>query len=116
MIQVPSYVRIARNQTPVRAEFIDGRAMWRGVPDFEHATLCRIFGLDPASFYFDLPSSCRGIGSNMTGIGGNRNGRTINGFIMQAGRNEPFGKLTVVLEREKFRDVDPNDKREFYKL
>lgn len=115
-IRVPSHVRIAPNQIPVRLELIDGTAKWRGVADFEHATLCRAFGLDQASFYFDLPSSCRGVGSNMSGFGGNRHNRVVNGYVMQAGRNEPFGKLTVCWESEKFKDVDPNDMREFYKL
>lgn len=115
-IRVPAHVTIAKNQIPVRFESIGGEAKWRGVKDFEHATLCRAFGLDPATFYFDLPSSVRGVGSSMSGFGGNRGGRVINGFVMRAGMNEPWGKLTIVRDSEKFRDVDPTDKREFYKL
>ncbi len=97
-------------------ETVDGRAMWRGVKDFEHATLCRAFGLDQTAFYFDLPSSVRGVGSNMSGAGGNRGNRVINGFVMRAGQSEPFGKLSICWESEKFRDYDPTDKREFFKL
>lgn len=115
-IRVPSYVRIDPNQIPVRYESIDGTAMWRGVKDFEHATLCRAFNLDQATFYFDLPSSVRGVGSSMSGFGGNRRNRIINGYVMRAGRDEPWGKLTVCFESEKFKDVDPSDKRDFYKL
>jgi hypothetical protein len=114
--RVPANVNIAKNQIPVRFESLEGEAKWRGVLNFEHATLCRAFGLDPATFYFDLPSSCRGIGSSMSGFGGNRGRRIINGYVMRAGQTEPFGKLTVCFESEKFRDVDPTDKREFYKL
>lgn len=115
-MRVPRNVSISPNQIPVRLELIDGSAKWRGVYNFEHATLCRAFGLDQASFYFDLPSSCRGTGSNMSGFGGNRNGRTINGYVMKAGLNEPWGKLTICWESERFKDYDPEDRREFYKL
>ncbi len=104
---------ISRNQIPVRLELIDGTAKWRGVKDFEHSTLCRAFGLDQASFYFDLPSSVRGVGSNSSG---NRGRRTINGYVMRAGRTEPWGKLTICWESERLRDYDPSDMSEFYKL
>lgn len=112
-LRVPSHVSIAPNQIPVRVELLDGKAMWRGVKDFEHATLCRAFGLDQASFYFDLPSSVRGIGSNSSG---NRGNLVVNGFVFRAGCDEPFGKITICWESEKFRDVDPSDKQEFFKL
>lgn len=115
-MRVPSSVRLAVNQIPVRVELVDGQAKWRGVTDLEHATLCRAFSLDPSRFYFDLPYSCRGTGSSMSGHGGNRHNRVINGYVMLAGQNEPFGKLTVCWESEKFRDVDPTDKRELLKL
>ena len=115
-IRVPNYVRIDPNQIPVKYEAIDGTAMWRGVKDFEHATLCRAFGLDQVSFFFDLPSSCRGVGSNSVGYGDGRNGRVINGYVMRAGRDEPWGKLTIIKESDKIRDDDPNDLRDFYNL
>lgn len=115
-IRIPHGVRIARNQIPIRAEFLDGTTKWRGVLNFEHATLCEAFGLDPATFYFDLPSSCRGVGSLSSGYGGNRENRIINGYIMRGGMTDPWGKLTVVREGDKIRDVDPTDKKEFQRL
>lgn len=104
---------IAVNQIPIRIEMLDGMSQWRGVKDFEHATLCRAFGLDQARFYFDLPSSCRGTGSLSTG---NRNNRVINGYVMQAGKDEPVGILTICRSGERLRDIDPSDKLEFLKL
>lgn len=115
-MRIPPSVNIEKNQIPVRLELIDGTAKWRGVRDFDHATLCRAFGLDQASFYFDLPSSVRGTGSNISGSGGNRHNRVINGYVMRAGLDKPWGKLTICWETEKFRDVDPSDMSEFYKL
>jgi hypothetical protein len=111
-MRVPNGV-IALNQIPVRFESVEGECKWRGVKDFEHATLCRAFGLDPVRFYFDLPSSVRGVGSNSSG---NRGGRDISGYVMMAGRSEPFGTLKVCRQGERFRDVDPNDKQELYRL
>lgn len=96
---------------PIFMQLFDGQGMWRFVKDFEHATLCRAFGLDQASFYFDLPSSCRGVGSNSTG---NRGRRRIDGFVMRHG--EPVGKLQVAFEGERFRDDDPTNKSDFYRL
>lgn len=94
-----------------------GEGKWRGCKDFEHATLCRAFGLDPIRFYFDLPSTVRGIGSASTGAGSKaRNNRLINGFVMMAGQAEPVGKLTIVRDGEKFADVDPLSSRDFYDL
>ena len=107
-------MRLAVNQIPVKLELLDGTAKWRGVKDFEHATLCRAFELDQASFYFDLPSSVRGTGSNISGAGGNRNNRIINGYVMRAGQTEPFGKLTIIREWDKIRDDDPTDKKDFF--
>lgn len=101
---------------PIRLELRDGTSKWRGVHDFEHSTLCRAFGLDQASFYFDLPSSVRGVGSSMSGPGGNRGNRVINGYVMRAGDVEPFGKLSIVAASEKFRDDDPTNMRDFLDL
>lgn len=112
-MSVPRGVEIAKNQIPVRFETVHGEGKWRGVLNFEHGTLCRAFGLDPVRFYFDLPSSARGVGSLSSG---NRRNLTINGYVMMHGMTEPYGKLTVCWESERFKDVDPEDKREFYKL
>ncbi len=101
-------------QYPVRMELFDGEAKWRGVKDFEHSTLCRAFGLDQATFYFDLPSSIRGTGSNLSGYGGNRHNRVQNGYVMRGG--EPVGKLTIVDPSDKIRDDDPQSMADFYNL
>lgn len=91
---------------------------WRGVRDFEHATLCRAFGLDQATYYFDLPSSVRGVGSMSSGYGGGQRAgrRLINGYVMQAGYDEPVAKLTICWETERFHDVDPTNARDFLDL
>jgi hypothetical protein len=94
-----------------------GLGLWRGVKDFEHATLCRAFGLDQCAYFFDLPSSVRGVGSNLAGFGGNRGRRVVNGYVMHAAFDrKPVGKLTMVYESERFRDVDPRDERDFFNL
>ncbi len=87
--------------------------MYRRVRDFEHSTLCRAMGLDQARFYFDIPSSCRGTGSNSTG---NRVGRRIDGYVMIAGDGTPFGKLAVITESDRVRDDDPTDLRDLLRL
>ncbi len=89
--------------------------MWRGVPNFRHETLTRAFNLDPASFYFDLPSSIQEGGSSRTGAGSKRPG-VINGYVMRGNLTEPWGKLTVVSESDRIRDDDPQDKRDFFNL
>lgn len=109
-------------RTPVRLEgapncILAGVGQWRGVRDFEHSTLCRAFQLDPNRFYFDLPSTVRGVGRNSTGYGGNGNrNRLVNGYVMLHGRDEPVGKLTICFESERFRDDDPSDMRDFLDL
>lgn len=108
-------------QIPVRFEGapgtpFEGDGRWRGVKDFEHATLCRVFNLDPCSFWFDLPSSVRGIGANQTGHRGGASARRISGFVMQAGFDVPVAKLSICIEGEKFRDDDPASARDFYDL
>lgn len=97
---------------------LEGDTKWRGVTNFEHATLCRAFNLDPVRFFFDLPSSVRGVGSMSSGYGGGqRSGRRqINGFVMMAGRDEPVAKLTICFEAERFADRDPLNSRDFYDL
>lgn len=109
-------------QIPVRFDGapggpLEGDTRWRGVSDFEHATLCRVFALDPNRFYFDLPSTVRGIGPNNRGgavMPGGR--RLLNGFVFMAGRDEPVAKLTIVNEGERFADRDPLSARDFADL
>lgn len=100
----------------MKLELIDGTCKLRTVKDFEHATLCRAFGLDQANFWFDLPSSCRGTGSNMSGSGGNRSNRIINGYVMRSGMDKPYGKLSIIREWDRIRDDNPQDMRDFYNL
>jgi hypothetical protein len=100
----------------VRAELFSGSVMVRGVKDFEHGTLCKAFSLDPCSYYFDLPSSFRGVGNNQSGSGGStRGGRMIDGMIMGPGK-EPIGKIIWMTGNEKFRDYNPQDASEFYRM
>lgn len=84
--------------------------------NFEHAHLCQVFGLDPCTYYFDLPSSVRGIGANVTGYGGGASARRISGFVMESGRDEPVAKLSIAIDGERFKDVDPSNARDFYDL
>jgi hypothetical protein len=64
-------------------------------------------------FYFDLPSSCRGVGSNNGSARGNR---VVNGFVFMAGRDEPVAKLTICFDSERFADRDPLSTRDFQDL
>jgi len=93
-----------------------GDDRWRSVKDFSHSELCRAFALDQASFYFDLPSSCRGVGTATIGAGGRSNSRVVNGFVMAAGRDKPVAKLTICFDSERFKDVNPLSERDFYDL
>lgn len=88
-----------------------GVGLWRGVKDFEHSTLCRTFQLDPARFYFDMPSSCRGIGSSRGEQRGGR--RTVEGFVFMAGRDSPVASLYVCTDADRLRDMDPMNVREY---
>ena len=93
-----------------------GEDKWRAVPDFDHTSLCQAFGLDQIRFYFDLTSSCRGIGSATQGSGGQRGSRIVNGFVMFTGLDKPVAKLTICFGSEKFKDVDPMSERDFFDL
>jgi hypothetical protein len=109
-------------QIPVRFDGapggpLAGLGMWRGVTEFDHGVLCRTFNLDPCRFYFDLPSSVRGVGSLQSGAGGSSRGnRMINGFVMMSGQDKPVGKLTIVTGGDRFKDVDPQGERDFFDL
>lgn len=115
----PRFSSSFSGQVPVRLDgaprgILSGMGEWRGVRDFEHATLCRAFNLDPARFWFDLPSSVRGIGSNSTG---SRGSRVINGFVMCGREPTPVGKLTILQnDRTGLRDDDPMNERDFFDL
>lgn len=106
--------------TLIRLETLDGTVKWRNVPDYEHGTLCRAFGLDPASTWFDLPSSVRIGGRDQVGAGttnGGARGRHINGYVFQGPKgSEPIGILQWVREGERIPDTDPHDKSDFFRL
>lgn len=79
--------------------------------------LCRAFGFDPARVRFDLPSSARGTGSNMSGAGGSgRGSREISGFVFDRAKADPIAKVIFLREGTAFRDVDPTDRTEFERL
>lgn len=122
MSQLPPRSQSFSGQVPVRFDGAPqgpfaGEGKWRGVREFDHGHLCRVFGLDPVRFYFDLPSTVRGIGPNAAGSARMPRGRRLqNGFVMMVGRAEPVAKLTICFEGEKFRDVDPTSARDFFDL
>lgn len=86
----------------VRCETLDGLIKWRNLPNLDHLTLCRAFGLSEHVTWFDVPRSFGG--------GSGSEGRKIEGMIHQGDRTSPpIGKITIVEEREKFRDEDPSE-------
>ena len=90
----------------------EGTSFFVSVRDFEHATLCRAFRLDPNRFHFDVPSAMRGIGSN----NGNTAKRDLHGFVMMAGRDVPVARIRVVNVDDRFLDRDPTDQRDLEDL
>lgn len=103
---------------PIRLELFPTETKWRAVPDFEHSTLCRAFGLDPATFWFELPRSALGMGSNRAGYGGSDGKRrTVDGFVFAGPKGtDPVGKLIVCFDSERFRDRDPLSRSDFERL
>lgn len=80
---------------PVRLT-LGGSTSWRHVQTLEHADLCRAFGLDQASFWFDLPR---------TAYQRDASKDRVSGYVMRG--HSPAGTMHVALEGEKFRDLDP---------
>jgi hypothetical protein len=91
---------------------------WRAVPNVEHGTLCRAFGLDPVTHWFDVSESFRAIGSQRVGAGRTPSGRReISGFVMRGPRGgNPVAKIWVVTEGQRFRDRDPTSRADFERL
>ena len=87
-----------------------------------HLSLCRAFGFNPGAVIFDLPSSARGTGSNVSGAGGSgRGGRDVSGFVFERGDDgkksgDPIAKVLFLREGMGTRDVDPTDRNEFERL
>ncbi len=93
-----------------------GMSKWRGMVDLQPATLCRQFGLDETGgelrYRFDFPRTAHEIRS----ASDLPVGRSVEGFVIDRRIGEAVGKITFAREGEKFRDVDPGDRREFERL
>jgi len=104
---------------PILVELFNGSCMRRAVANLEHGTLCRAFSLDPASTWFDVPSTFYGVGSSM-GMQSTGPRRDISGYIFQGPKgSDPIGKIRITYEGDRFgnrHDDDPFDKRAFYDL
>jgi hypothetical protein len=92
----------------------EGQSFFVSVRDVEHATLCRAFRLDPNRFYFDVPSTLRGIGSSRGGHSSTR--RQVHGFVFMAGKNDPVARIRVVDAADRFLDRDPLSDRDLQDL
>lgn len=104
-------------QQLIRLETLDGMVKFRPLIDLEHATLCRQFGIDEVRYYFDIASSARGVGSAQSGAGGSaRNGRKIDGYVMDRATREPIGTITFAFEGERFHDHDPTNRDDRLRL
>lgn len=109
-------IRRNPNHIPLRLEFFSPpEVKWRAVPNVEHSTLCAAFGLDPASFWFDMPESFRREGSQRAGL--SRTRREISGFVFRGPRGtDPVAKLFLARESDRFRDRDPLSRSDFERL
>lgn len=108
---------VSRNPAliPLRLEhFSPPEVLWRAVPNIEHGTLCRAFGLDPASHRFDVPESFRREGSQRAGLSATR--REISGFVFRGTKTDPVAKIAIAREHDKFRDRDPASRADFERL
>jgi len=113
---LPDHIRrrgssASRNQVPLQFEGcngypFEGTSFFVSVPDVEHATLCRAFRLDQARFWFDAPSTFRGIGSS-SGSQGRGGKNHIHGFVFMSGRNDPVARFRVVDADDRYLDRDP---------
>lgn len=95
----------------LRVELLDGTVKFRRIPALEHGVMCRAFGLDPCSCWFDLPTTAYGVGSARGD--GHRGRRVMNGYVMRGPRgSQPIGTITEVREGERIPDNDPHDVRD----
>lgn len=121
---IPDHVRAHgtqrhTNQVPMQFEGLngppfEGTSFFVSVPDMEHATLCRAFRLDPNRFYFDVPSTMRGVGSSSGAHSSTR--RHQHGFVFMAGRDEPVARIRVVDASDRYTDRDPLSDRDLQDL
>ncbi len=93
----------------VRVEFLDGRILWRPLESLDHGVLCRQFGVDPCTYLWDLPATAATRGASAPG-------RVVNGYVVHGRTREPIARVTFAWESERFRDVDPMDRRETLRL
>lgn len=102
---------------PLRLEFFSPpQILWRAVPNVEHATLCRAFGLD-AMCRFDVPESFRAQGSQRVGAGRHQSARECSGFVFRGPKgSDPIAKIAIVRDGDKFRDRDPLSRSDFERL
>jgi hypothetical protein len=113
---------LTNGQIPIRMEsypkgILAGISRWVSVPNIEHGTLCAALNLDPATYYFELSSSWRGVGSNQSGAGGSgRMNRRRTGYVFHARFTDPVAKLSEVLPSDRFWDFDPLDYNDFMRL
>lgn len=97
------------------------RAMPGGVTgDDVERFLYACLGIDPHRFVFDLPSSVKGTGSARTGHGGAKPGDR-EGFVFARGDDgkatgSPVGKVIFLTSDRRFREGDPEDRRDFEAL
>lgn len=102
-----------------------GDTKFRGIPgsvtgDMVEPYLYRVLGLDPHRYVFDLPSSMRGTGATRVGAGSNAAGSR-EGFVFARGDDgradgRPVGKVIFLTYDRRFREGDPEDRRDFEAL
>lgn len=104
--------------TPLRLEFFSPpEVKWRAVPDVGHSTLCTAFGLDPCTFWFDVPESFRAEGRQRVGAGRGDSRREISGFVFRGPKGgSPIAKISIARDGDKFRDRDPMSRADFERL
>lgn len=100
----------------IKFRAMPGGVIGEDVDRFLYACL----GLDPHRFVFDLPSSVRGTGATRAGHGGAKPGDR-EGFVFRRGdggkaEGEPVGRLFFLTRDRRFREGDPEDRRDFEAL
>lgn len=122
IVSLPEHVaRLVRrnpNLIPLRMEFFSPlEVKFRAVPNIEHGTLCRAFGLDPVTCWFDVPESFRAQGAQRVGAGRHDTRREISGFVFRGPKgSDPIAKIAIAREGDKFRDRDPLSRADFERL
>lgn len=115
---VARLVRRDPSLIPLRLEFFNPpEVKFRAVPRIDHGVLCRAFGLDEATYWFDVPESFRAQGSQRVGAGRRDTRREISGFVFRGPKGtDPVAKISIARESDKFRDRDPASRADFERL